>query len=49
MGVPQAGMLSLAVVGLIGAALLQWFKSTSPETVRLPEESTASLGKRPSH
>ncbi|MGF6762284.1 MFS family permease [Paraburkholderia sp. GAS33] len=48
-GSPQAGMLSLAVVGLIGAALLQWFKSTSPETVRLPQESTASLGKRPSH
>jgi len=47
-GSPQAGMLSLAVVGLIGAALLLAFKPASQKSNQL-SDSPASLGKRPSH
>jgi sugar phosphate permease len=47
-GSPQAGTLSLAVVGLIGAALLQLFRSTSAPASHV-SDSAASLGERPSH
>jgi hypothetical protein len=46
-------MLSLAVVGLIGAALLLAFKSASTQSARsigIDIDSTAALGEqRPSH
>jgi MFS family permease len=52
-GSPEAGMLSLAVVGLIGAALLLAFKSASTQSARsigIDIDSTAALGEqRPSH
>ena len=48
-GSPEAGMLSLAVVGLIGAALLLAFKSASAQSTG-SIDSAAPLGKkRPSH
>ena len=50
-GSPEAGMLALAVVGLIGAAMLLVFKSASTQSTGSIEsiDSAASLGKRPSH
>jgi len=53
-GSPEAGMLSLAVVGLIGAALLLTFKSASTQSTGsigsiISTGSAASPGKRPSH
>jgi MFS-type transporter involved in bile tolerance (Atg22 family) len=48
-GSPEAGMLSLAVAGLIGAALLLAFKSASAQSTD-SIDSAAPLGtKRPSH
>jgi len=48
-GSPEAGMLSLAVAGLIGAALLLAFKSASAQSTG-SIDSAAPLGKkRPNH